>query len=202
MHTHITCTHKAFVKMIHFTVLLIETIAEWTHWENLTEGVCKKHFFTPSFIPFSHFMVKRGFLKPSFHIRKTFVTCFVKITHSHSFWRKACSPFFSPLSLKTDWFAWRQNCSQIPSFSSPHPLSLALISNCFSVWMFTHRETQKQNKREQRMCVKDRGRWCLLKLLFAPEPSCWQIMYNVYLKITALRWQRDRGGLCTIQRSK
>lgn len=141
----------------------------------------------------------KSFLKPSFHIGKTFVTCFVKITHSHPFERKALSPLFSPLPLKTDWFAWRQNYSQIPSFCFPLPLSLALISNC-DFCMDVH--TKNNGEKEQRMCVKDRGRWCLLKLFFAPEPSCWQIMYNVYLKITAEPWQWDCGGLCTIQAAK
>lgn len=55
--------------------------------------------------------------------------------------------------------------------------------------MFTKKTEREKGKAG--ICVKDGGRWRRLKLLYGLEPPCWQITYNVCLKITVWRDGRE-----------
>lgn len=70
------------------------------------------------------------------------------------------------------------------SLFQAHSHSLALISNCFFIFVCTFKDrNQGESEREKaKVGVKGESRWLLPHPLCVPRPPCWQTTHNVCLQ--------------------
>lgn len=146
-------------------------------------------------------------------LRETVISCFLPFydgrlrqSSSFPFWRSSFVAYFvkinpkplqGPLVLPTlalkSWpICMGVGLSAVSPFQA-HSHSLALISNCFFIFVCTFKDRdQGESEREKaKVGVKGESRWLLPRPLCVPRPPCWQTTYNVCLQSPL--WSRRKG---------